>query len=234
MGASLQTMIADDQCSSVISIDPRCEAPLPDARGLTVYPRNTVERMLELLAGVRGADLTKLHTFDASTKDLSAEAIQSMPRLCFVDGEHTSEAALRDARFCLEVMGGEGAILFHDRSLVFKGIATFLAELRSARVAYVAYPLRSVHLMLELGKPHLLAHDCVRKRVPFPGGLFWPVRSTEVRAPVRLRALLGAEQVAKSILPSWVKGPIRAVIDPRSADVEHGPRGEMVSKPPVT
>ncbi|MCA1572802.1 MAG: hypothetical protein LC798_21410 [Chloroflexi bacterium] len=76
--------------------------------------------------------------------------------MCFVDGEHTAEGVLRDARFCREVMGGQGTIAYHDRPILARGIADFTAELAAARVRFDAYPLPSELFVVELGEPRLL------------------------------------------------------------------------------
>ena len=132
LGGSLQVLIADPRCTSVTSIDSR-PATQPHAGSEPVeYPDNSTARMLRFLELVPGADLGKLHTFDASTEQLAPEDVPAPPRLCFIDGEHTVAAALRDARFCRTVMADEGVIVFHDRRPVLPAIDTFVAELGAA------------------------------------------------------------------------------------------------------
>ena len=56
-GASLQSLIVDPRCRSVVSIDRR-DMISPDERPESVeYPDNTTPRMLEWLASVPEADL---------------------------------------------------------------------------------------------------------------------------------------------------------------------------------
>src|SRR5579871_1413078 len=72
LGGSLQALIADPRCRTIVSIDPR---PLwmPDDRpgvdGFD-YPDNSTGRMLGMLRDVPGADLSKLRTIDKSTEDI--------------------------------------------------------------------------------------------------------------------------------------------------------------------
>jgi hypothetical protein len=67
--------------------------------------------------------------------------------LCFVDGEHTHEAVLRDGRFCVQVLHGKGIVAFHDRPIIETGLLQLLRELPQVR----AYPLRHRLFVIELG-----------------------------------------------------------------------------------
>ena len=72
-------------------------------RPLTItYDENTTERMLEQLARVPAADLEKLSAFDTSTQAMTVASLPRRPDYCFIDGEHTHGAVLRDACFCAE------------------------------------------------------------------------------------------------------------------------------------
>jgi hypothetical protein len=152
LGGSLQVLLADDRCVSIVSIDSRPERQ-PDVRGAFDYPGNSTARMLDLLEAVPGGDLGKLHTIEASTEDLSPEDLAARPQLCLVDGEHTVEAALRDARFCQAATAGDGAIAFHDRRLVRPSIERFLDEL--GEHPHDGYPLLGSVYVVELGETRL-------------------------------------------------------------------------------
>jgi predicted O-methyltransferase YrrM len=149
LGGSLQPALVDPRCVRIVSIDPRPQAQPDDRPNLAevAYEGNSTERMLENLRGVPGADLSKLETFEASTEELDPETF-APPDLCFIDGEHTNEAALRDARFCRAVMRGRGVIAFHDSYAVEEGILAFLRE---APRPHRAYSLRSSVFVVELG-----------------------------------------------------------------------------------
>ena len=108
----MQSFIVDVRCRAVVSIDRR-DAVSPDERfELPGYPDNTTAHMLERLKGVPGADLAKLTTIDASTDQLDPAHLNA--DLCFIDAEHTAEAAFHDARFCRQVVNDHGVIVFHD------------------------------------------------------------------------------------------------------------------------
>lgn len=150
-GGSLQVLIRDPRCVEIVSIDARPEIVPDDLQGPVRYRGNTTERMLEHLRAVPGADLTKLRTFDHSTADL--EDIEGFrPQLCFVDGEHTHEAALRDARFCHRLMG-DGAIAFHDSGAVEPGIDEFVAGLPAG--GFRSYELPRSIRIVEIGEARL-------------------------------------------------------------------------------
>jgi hypothetical protein len=160
LGNTLQAVVADRRCEHVVAIDRRDEVS-PDVRdSKPVYRDNTSAHMLELLATVPGANLAKVETVDASTGELDPARYGA--DLCFVDAEHTNEAALHDAQFCRQVIGDRGVIVFHDRSLVDAGIRRFLRELGH----YRAYPLKHDLLVVELGISTLLADKAVRRQAP--------------------------------------------------------------------
>jgi hypothetical protein len=128
LGGSLQVPIADPLCTHITSIDSR-PVHQPDSRSelqyRADYPENSTGRMRSLLSSVPGAELAKLTTIDASTDAIDPATVADEPRLCFVDGEHTSPAALRDALFCAR-LAPRATIVFHDRLAVREAIGAFL------------------------------------------------------------------------------------------------------------
>jgi hypothetical protein len=160
LGGSLQVLVRDPLCGRLVSLDPRPSSQ-PDARGERFdYTDNRTRRMLELLESIPDADLSKLETVDLGTDRVVPDDIDVRPLMCFVDGEHTNEAALRDARFCRTVVERSGVIVFHDRGIVAEGIAEFLEEVGGEVAA--AYPLRDSVFVVELGSVHLRDTDPVR------------------------------------------------------------------------
>jgi hypothetical protein len=153
LGGSLQVFLADERCTSITSIDSR---PLkqPDVRGVFDYPGNSTERMLDRLKAVPGADFAKLHTIDATTAEVSVDQLPARPQLCLIDGEHTIEAAIRDARFCRQAVHDDGAIAFHDRPLVKPALEQFLDEL--GHVPHEGYPLPGRVFVVEIGDTRLM------------------------------------------------------------------------------
>jgi hypothetical protein len=129
LGGSLQALVADARCTEIVSIDTRPAAQPDDRGGIYHYEDNSTERMIGLLDAVPGADLSKLRTFEVGTDTLTAAELPGAPVLCLIDGEHTREAALRDARFCLEALDGSGIIAFHDSNVVQPAIDDFVRSL---------------------------------------------------------------------------------------------------------
>lgn len=77
IGGSLQALVADPACKSIVSIDPRPKA-FADERGIvSKYPENSTERMLEYLAKVPGADLTKIRTIELDCRQIDPASIRA-------------------------------------------------------------------------------------------------------------------------------------------------------------
>jgi len=152
LGGSLQALIRDPRCVEIVSIDARPDVAPDDRLGQVAYEGTTTEQMLEHLRSLPGADLTKLRTFDASTEDLE-DVGPFRPQLCFIDGEHTHEAALRDARFCHRVMG-DGMLAFHDRAIVNPAIEEFLGDLSPG--SHSSLPVRGGIRIVEIGESRLI------------------------------------------------------------------------------
>ena len=184
MGGSLQVAIADPRCTRIVSVDSRPFAP-PDVRGgYRPYPDNSTRRMLDNLAQVPGADLSKVETIEASSEDIDPASLER-PDLCFIDAEHTNEAVLRDAQFCHDVLRGRGIIAFHDSALLEKGILRFLQAIGRPRRAY---PLRFSVFVVELGDvPSLLSRESIRGLLQRPRPAW--VAANRLRADDKLWAV---------------------------------------------
>ena len=165
LGGSLQVLIRDPRCTRIVSIDARPPS-MPDASGLDwKYAENSTARMRHLLGSLRDADPTKLVTIDASTETIDATAIGTNPTLCFIDGEHTDEAVLRDARFCRQAIHDDGWLAFHDTGVVYRGLVRFIDELAKTGLAPRSYYLPDTILVIELGEPRLLGTKQVLDQV---------------------------------------------------------------------
>jgi Methyltransferase domain len=165
LGGSLQVLVRDPRCRRIVSIDAR---PLrqPDERGPEWrYRENSTERMRGQLGALPDADLGKLETIDASTADIDPASIAPPPTLCFVDGEHTDDAVLRDARFCRQVISDDGWLAFHDTGIVYGGLTAFLEELADEGVEHRSYFLPDSIVAVELGEPRLLKTKQVVDRI---------------------------------------------------------------------
>lgn len=173
-GGSLQALIADERCRKIVSIDPRPEWQPDDSLGPDgyVYPNNSTQEMLDLLAAVPGADVTKIATIELSSEAIDPASIER-PDFCLVDGEHTHAAVLRDSRFCREVLGGRGVVAYHDFSAISGAILEFMHESRGAR----GYLLRDQVWVVELDVPTLRADSRIADQLKRPAWMWRPLNA---------------------------------------------------------
>jgi hypothetical protein len=140
LGGTLQPHLLDPRCTTIYSIDPR---PLivDDERGeKQKYFDNSTERMMRLLSAVAPDQVQKIRTIDKAAPEIDPQTIDPRADLCFIDGEHTNTAAIADFEFCIKVLAPDGAIIFHDSDLVYKGIRQLLARLRKSDTKH--FPLK--------------------------------------------------------------------------------------------
>src|SRR5437588_8300097 len=82
LGGSLQALMQDPRCTSIISIDPRPDLT-PHLEGETYsYPDNTKAQMLELLSKLPDGDMAKLATYDCGTDSLTVQELHVRPDYC--------------------------------------------------------------------------------------------------------------------------------------------------------
>ena len=168
LGGSLQALVADARCAEIISVDTR-PASQPDDRGETFhYEDNSTERMLRLLDEVPGADVSKVRTFEVGTDELRPSELPGAPALCLIDGEHTNEAALTDARFCLEAVGESGVIAFHDSNVVQAAIDDFVRSLGER--PHAAFQLPDSVAVVQVGADDLPRSPFVRRALAAESG----------------------------------------------------------------
>lgn len=164
LGGSIQPHLLDPKCARIFSIDKR---PLsqPDARGFNwIYQNNSTARMLELLSEV-AADTTKIITIDGDTNSIDKSQVSERVDLCFIDGEHTLEAVVRDFKFCLSVLKDNGAIVFHDAQITYDGIAACVEHLQQSGVKFTAYALPNIVFVIEIGEFAIHKHEKVVERL---------------------------------------------------------------------
>lgn len=162
LGGSIQPHLLDDKCAKIYSIDKR-PAIQPDERGIDyLYENNSTARMLEKLKGVAPEKMNKIVTIDGDSSEISVSQVPDKIDLCFIDGEHTDAAALRDFKFCHSVLAENGAIMFHDSNITYIGIANSLKYLDEKGISYRAYILPHIVFVVEIGdfplhkNPHIL------------------------------------------------------------------------------
>jgi hypothetical protein len=172
-----------------MSIDPRTGAIADDRGEAATYENNSTEHMLELLRTLPDVDMDKLTTFETSVEHLDASRLPTRPDYCFIDGEHTHDAVIRDARFCLDALNGAGIIAFHDYVIVGSAISAFVRENWNDIAFALAFT----------GPNH-----------PSSGG---GVFALEIGG----RGLLTDPTVARAVGSGWHSGVWRAVNRPRTA-----------------
>ena len=163
-GGSIQQHVVDPKCGGIISIDPRPgSAPYPG--GTFKYPDASAASMLAGLQEIPGADISKIRTFETTAAKLTGKMIGARPQLCFIDGEHTDEAALVDARFCLSALAENGVIAFHDANMIYGGLRTLLVELAAAGRVFRAQMLPDSIFLIEVGALNFCESEPLRGRV---------------------------------------------------------------------
>jgi hypothetical protein len=151
LGGSIQPFLLDPQCRNIYSIDRRPEMQ-PDERGIDcVYKDNSTQRMLNNLKEVSETGLAKITCFDSDSSEVPPESITERPQVCFIDGEHTDEAAQRDFQFCLKVLADNGAIIFHDAAVIYNALNRIIETLKEKQITFTAYHLPDVMFVIEIG-----------------------------------------------------------------------------------
>lgn len=164
IGGSIQPHLLDSRCRRIYSIDKRPHSQ-PDERGFDfVYRNNSTARMMDELAAVSD-DLNKITTIDGDSKTLDPSRIEDKIQFCFIDGEHTDAAVVSDFKFCLRVLDGNGAIVFHDAQITYNGIADCIAYLETTNVEFRAYVLPHIVFVVEIGDFPLHKNDAIAERL---------------------------------------------------------------------
>jgi hypothetical protein len=162
LGGSIQQFLVDPKCRLIYSIDKR---PLvqPDDRGRDYfYPGNSSERMLENLRPIDVQQTKKICCIDSDVKDIDRSLIERPPDLCFIDGEHTTEAVLRDFEFCRSVSAEDATFYFHDDQIVFSAISEIIGRLSREGTQFVPLKLGGRTFAIALGASPVLADQRVR------------------------------------------------------------------------
>ncbi len=165
LGGSIQPYLYDDRCRRIYSIDKRPDLQ-PDERGIDyAYENNSTARMLENLRQVAPGKMDKITTIDGDTGEIDPAKIGEKVQLCFIDGEHTDEAVVRDFQFSRKVLDSNGAIVFHDSHVTYNGIAECVKYLEKNAVTFNAYALPNIVFVIEIGDFPLHKHPKILERL---------------------------------------------------------------------
>jgi len=161
LGGSIQPYLVDPRCRTIYSIDKRpLDQPVADDRGLLCrYEAGSTKNMLANLERVDAAQLHKVVCFDTETEAMDRASIKHPPDLCFIDGEHTRAAVLRDFEFCLSVCSKSAVIYFHDDVVIDSAIARILKALRKRGIRYKALKLDGSTFAIALGESPRVQDD---------------------------------------------------------------------------
>jgi Methyltransferase domain len=165
LGGSIQPHLLDEKCVRIYSIDKR---PLiqPDERGVDyTYLNNSTARMIENLKTVAPEQVGKVVTIDGDSRQIDASEIKEKVQLCYIDGEHTDEAAVADFMFCHKVLDVNGAILFDDANIIYNGIAQCLEYLKDNSINFNAYILPDKVFAVEIGDFSLHRNRAILERL---------------------------------------------------------------------
>lgn len=122
LGGTIQPHLHDPKCRQIYSIDKR---PMiqPDERGLMFeYEDNSTRDMLDRLEKLAPGKTGKIKCIDSDAREINPASITDRPDICFIDGEHTTEAALSDFNFCRSVCNNSAIICFHDSHIIHKAL----------------------------------------------------------------------------------------------------------------
>ena len=161
MGGSLQPHLLDPKCKRIYSIDKRPLRPRDDRSLPLEYPGNSTAAMMQNLRRIsREADL-KIMAYESDAASVDRTSIAPRPELCFIDGEHTTEAVLSDFDFCRAVADSPAAIIFHDVNIIFPALERILHKLQEEHTPFEAYALPSFVFVIEFGGVGLHRHPAV-------------------------------------------------------------------------
>jgi methyltransferase family protein len=143
LGGSIQPHLVDPKCAHIYSFDPR-PAEQPDDRRpgkICVYEGNSTERMMQLLGEIESGDVRKIETFECNASYTLINRIEKQPDLCFIDGEHTRHAVMRDFMFCANVVSNNGVIAMHDIRTLHVALSDIRCILRTAKRPFIDFKL---------------------------------------------------------------------------------------------
>ena len=165
LGGSLQAVIADPRCTRAVSIDPRPQSRPDDRPEQSTCRVSGQQHRANVEAAsktCRGLNCPSWRPSKRAART-SRRGNFSRPDFCFVDGEHTYRAALRDARFCRTVMHGAGVLAFHDFRIGRNGHTRFPDGRHHARAAAICFPTACSSWSSVPCRPFLVIHVFVHR-----------------------------------------------------------------------
>lgn len=150
-GGSLQPYVLDENCRAAYSIDKRPPVA-PDSSGVdAVYSGNTTAAMLDNLKAVSESGVRKIICLEGDVSEIDPASVEVRPDICFIDGEHTDDAVLRDFEFCRQVMAENGALVFHDSEIIYNPLLEVIKRVEASGTPFRAYNLADFVFVIEMG-----------------------------------------------------------------------------------
>lgn len=151
LGGTIQPYLVDPVCTDIISIDKRT-VYIPDERGNDIiYEDNSTERMLNNLSRIPNGEIKKMFCIDSDSESIDRNLIKARPTICFIDGEHTNKAVIKDFNLCFDLIKNKGVIVFHDVRVVYGGIRKIMTQLKNKGIEFSSYYLPSSVFVMEFG-----------------------------------------------------------------------------------
>jgi len=119
--------------------------------------------MLDNLRAICHHQLEKITCFDSDASEIDPACVSPGPELCFIDGEHTDRAVRRDFEFCRAVLSRNGAVMFHDANIVYRGLIAIVAELERRNENFRAFALPDCVFVIEFNELRLHDSPAVRQ-----------------------------------------------------------------------
>ena len=123
MGGSLTPFLMERGCSLVASIDERGKHSSDERGAKFDYSEITSKSMIDKLIS-HGIDISKLLIHDGTVKTFHCD--ENTFDIAFIDGEHTDVACVRDFIWIYPKMKNNSIILFHDSTIIHKGLSIIL------------------------------------------------------------------------------------------------------------
>jgi hypothetical protein len=155
LGGSIQPHLLDAKCRKIYSIDKRQIISKDERVDDSNYPGNSLARMLSLLTTLDPQNIAKIECLEGDTQSISGSLISEAPNLCFIDGEHTPSAVVRDFDFCSRICATGATIVFHDAQTVFRGLRSVISKLKKSRRKFSALALSDMVYSISLDESPL-------------------------------------------------------------------------------
>ncbi len=156
LGGSLCPFLQEEICDLILSVDERGRQQ-PDERGAKYdYEGFTEQTMIRNLIS-HGLDVSKLKTHNGSISTYPDDGVKF--DIGFIDGEHTDVACVRDFIWLHSKMKRDSLILFHDSTIIYKGLSIIREIMREKKIEFLMFKDKKSE-MSAIFQGRLAAADC--------------------------------------------------------------------------